>query len=328
MISTDTRVLITGGSGFIGSNMVETLVSRNIPIVNVDFNEPPIDSHLKYWENINILDKKRLQDVILEFLPTHILHLAATTGMGEYPQDYFLTNTEGVQNIVDVSNKLTSLKKAMFTSTLLVCKRDRIPRWDTDYSADTQYGQSKVEGELIVRNSSSNFPWFIVRPTAVWGPLFKHSYKTFFKMINKGFYLNPGFKPIGKPISYVGNTVYMMLSLLLSSDQSINKQTFYLADYPGYTIQEWAQTIHTQLFNSGKIKSLPISIMKAMALTGDLLQISGYKDPPITSFRLSNMLTGGLVNIDNTKLYVKELPFNLNDGTCKTIDWLKEVGEI
>ena len=45
----NSKNLITGGSGFIGTNVIEYLSSKNIKILNVDINEPKIKNHFEFW---------------------------------------------------------------------------------------------------------------------------------------------------------------------------------------------------------------------------------------------------------------------------------------
>ena len=95
----------------------------------------------------------------------------------------------------------------------------------------------------MVRESEIHCDWVIVRPTSIWRPWFEHSYKTFFKMIKLGWYVQPGLLPIVKPFSFVGNTVYLVQKLLFYSGDMSNRQTYYLTDYPQNSIQEWADLI-------------------------------------------------------------------------------------
>jgi len=174
-----------------------------------------------------------------------------------------------------------------------------------------------------------NFSWSIIRPTAIWGPWFEHSYKTFFKVIDKGYYFHPSKKPIIKPINYVGNTVHMMLRILLNEDlAAVNKKTFYLADYPEYSIQDWANTIQLQLNGKRLLNHAPLWFLKTIALIGDMVQKIGYMDPPITSFRLNNMLTGSEVPLRNTIELVGDLPYSLDKGVERSIEWLRSIDEI
>ena len=71
------RYLITGGSGFIGSNLIEELLKKNYQIMNVDIKAPNIESHGSLWREQDILDFPGLLAAFREFQPTHVIHLAA-----------------------------------------------------------------------------------------------------------------------------------------------------------------------------------------------------------------------------------------------------------
>ena len=63
-----------------------------------------------------------------------------------------------------------------------------------------------------------------------------------------------------------------------------------------------------------------------MALTGDLLKKMGLTDPPITTFRLNNMLTGSHYPIEKTQEVVGDLPYTLEEGVNQTLCMLYEQG--
>src|SRR5688572_9329654 len=77
------RVLITGGSGFIGTNLVASLLAEGVPLVNLDVAEPLNQAHNGYWQQVDILDPARLTAAVQRFAPTHVVHLAARTDLGE-----------------------------------------------------------------------------------------------------------------------------------------------------------------------------------------------------------------------------------------------------
>jgi nucleoside-diphosphate-sugar epimerase len=166
--------------------------------------------------------------------------------------------------------------------------------------------------------------WVIVRPTSIWGPWFEYSYKTFFRVVDRGWYVQPGKQPIIKPLSFVGNTVHMMQHLLLHPDGQVDGQTYYLGDYPEHSIQEWADLIRNTIGRKGKTPVFPISLLWGLASIGDLLKRMGWSDPPLTKFRLKNMLTGAHYPIEKTQKIVGELPYSLNEGVLKTLDWMHE----
>jgi GlcNAc-P-P-Und epimerase len=324
------RILITGGSGFIGTNIIDYYQKQNIALRNLDIVKPKAESQNKYWDNVNILDYDEMEKIARNFKPTHIIHLAAATGMGTFEEEHFYPNTIGVQNIIDLAKVINSIKRVIFTSTVLVCERGYQPKNDCDYSADTQYGKSKVEGEKIVQSSTDlNFTWSIIRPTAVWGPWFSGSYKTLFYGIKKGLYFHPGRNEIIKPICYVNNLVHIVNKILFSEDVGqVNEKVFYIADYPTYSIQQWANAINSGYNKKRKVMNLPLTFYRLLAWMGDFTKIFGLKDPPLSSFRLNNMLAGATVDVSNTVKVVGELPNMLSDGVRETVEWIKSNKEL
>ena len=54
-----TKILITGGSGFIGTNLIEHfLLNQNIELLSIDIEKPKISAHNRIWKQINICDKE------------------------------------------------------------------------------------------------------------------------------------------------------------------------------------------------------------------------------------------------------------------------------
>ena len=325
---TDKRILITGGSGFIGTNAVDYFENLNYTIINFDINPPQKPDHQRYWRCVDIRDKALLEKELVDFAPTHILHLAAALGMDVKDISFFSANTEGVKNLLESASKCPSILHIVFTSSLLVCKNGYIPRSDEDYCPPNLYGQSKMTGEKFVRDfKDPHFTWSIVRPTSIWGPLFRYSYRSFFKTIYKGHYVHIGNTSIVKPSSFAGNTVFMMAKILFGAEQDVHGKTFYISDYPGFTTRQWADVIRTEM-GGGKIKSVPVWILRIAGFGGDLLRKLGWEDPPISSFRLNNMLTGGLYPIASTMNLCGVLPFTLQEGVRETIKWMREAGDL
>ena len=317
------KIIITGGSGFIGTSAVMYGNEKGYQVVNFDINPPKHPDFQKYWKQIDLKDYVSLSLAIQEFQPTHILHLAADLGMDHKNFDNLQCNIKGIDNLIESVNNVASIQRIVFTSSLLVCKSGYIPNNDTDYNPPNFYGKSKVIGEKKVRFADINCEWAIVRPTSIWGPWFDYSYKTFFKMIDKNRYMHIGKDEFQKPASYVGNTVHMMMKILLTDNPTINKNTFYLADYPWYSTKKWANTIQN-ILSSKSIKTTPLWILRVVAFIGDLIKIIIKIDPPLTSFRLDNMLTGASYPIDKTRKVVGDLPFDLDGSVFLTAQWMYE----
>ena len=318
------KLCITGGSGFIGTTAMNWALSK-YETINFDIRPPKILEHQHHWKFVDIRDAESLTEALIEFKPTHILHLAAMTGMDIHDMSFFDANTKGVANLIRATQELSSLQRILFTSSLLVCPNGYVPSSNAEYDPPNLYGESKVIGEKLVRDSKMPCSWVIVRPTSIWGPWFEHSYSTFFKVIDRGWYVQPGQQPIIKPLSFVGNTVHMMQQLLQHPNDTVNGGTYYLGDYPENSIQEWADIIRKNI-GKGKTLVFPIPLIQLMAKVGDLLIKMGWNDPPITTFRLNNMLTGSHYPIEKTQEVVGDLPYTIEEGVNQTLCWMYEQG--
>jgi len=329
MESKGIKIVITGGSGFIGTCAVDYCIQNGYPFVNLDIKRPNKKEHEPFWREVDIRDRDAFEKALSSSRPTHILHLAAQTGMDIPNLEVLSANTTGVKYLIEIGRHLAGLRRIVFISSLLVCKNGYIPQNDIDYCPPNFYGESKMIGEIAVREAENlPYSWTIVRPTSVWGPWFEHSYKTFFKTIDRGLYFHSGRADIVKPLCYVGNAVYMMFKIMFDSEGRANGQTFYLADYPTYYVREWADTIHRELKKSGSIRTIPFAALKLVAFIGDALKLCGWQNFPLTSFRLKNMGTGGIYPVEKTGDLVGPLPYSLRDGVHATVNWMRFSGEL
>ena len=160
-------VLVTGGSGFIGTNLVEAFLGRTDRVLNLDLSAPRISSHRAVWRRVDICDADALRREVAAFRPDIVVHLAARTDLhGRDVADY-ATNTEGVRNVTNAVAAAGSANLEIYASSRLVFDIHHRPAEDFDYHATTPYGQSKVVGERIVRALGDDRPWVIVRPTSI-----------------------------------------------------------------------------------------------------------------------------------------------------------------
>lgn len=323
------RVLVTGGSGFIGTNLVEHFLSQGVQVMNIDVVKPRNPAHGNYWKRVDLLDKVALTKSVHEFQPNFILHMGARTDLDGKTLSDYAANTDGVRNLIDAIEGVGSVRRVVFASSRLVCRIGYQPVNEFDYCPSTPYGESKVIGEQIVRDAASRLPcaWIIVRPTSIWGPWFDVPYKTFFLSVAKGRYVHPGNAEILKSFGFVGNTVYELQRLLEVDAESINKKTIYLADYPPINVAKMANTIQRAL-DVAPIRSMSVGLLRVVAWGGDMLKLLGWKHPPLTTFRLNNLLTPMVHDLEPMRSLAGELPYSMEEGVRITVSWMKTHGEI
>jgi GlcNAc-P-P-Und epimerase len=320
-MDTNTKILITGGSGFIGTNLLQKLVQDGYEVLNMDSREPKEKDLKRFWKKVEITDLSSLKTGIEQFAPTYIVHLAARTDLNGHSLDDYSTNILGVENLMNIAKSTTSLKKILITSSMLVCKAGYQPKGPLDFSPTTFYGESKVETEKIVWANQPPCNWVIIRPTSIWGPCFKEPYKNFFDRVIAGKYYHIGRKSCTKTYGYIGNAVYQIEQLLFSEEEDNTNRIFYIGDYEAMNIEDWANEI---AFELGKtIIRIPYPLMKMAAICGDLFKLMGIPFP-MSSFRLKNMTTNNIVDMTNTRKMAPNLPYSRIEGIKATLKWMSQ----
>ena len=320
------RILVTGGSGFIGTNLIQSLLEARHEILNVDTMVPRNPAHENAFQRVDILDAERLSAVVGGFQPTHVVHLAARADMVEgSASDLYAVNTTGTRNLIDAMSTAKSVQRCIFASTKLVCRNGATSPDCGDYCPDTTYGESKAEMEQLIRKEASMpWTWCIVRPTSIWGPWFGVPYRGFFEAIAGGRYMHLGHIDPPRSFGYVGNVVHQTICLLTAAPEDIQAKMFYLTDVEEYRIRTWANSIAAVLGRRPP-RTLPEVLVRLAARIGDGLKFIGWSNPPLTSFRLNNMRT------DTSQKFSEDLlsicgppPVSLNDAIDETIAWLRE----
>ena len=254
-----------------------------------------------------------------------IVHCAARTDLNEQKNlDGYSANIDGVCHLIEAVRGLGSVERTIFFSSQLVCRLDYRPTDMDDYLPGTLYGRSKVLGEKIVKTCGEfNTTWTIVRPTSLWGPWFDIPYRTFFNTIRRGMYVHPKGVQTLKQWGYVGNTVHQIGRLLEAPREAVRGRIFYMADYEPVELREFADKVQEAL-GARKIPQIAYGLLKAAGIGGDVLQRVGWSAPPLTSFRLGNIIMNEIQDLRPLEDVVGPLPFSIEDGIRATVQWLNQ----
>ena len=110
------RMLITGFSGFVSRHFLNYLVENNLSyeVLGVDVNPPKFAMEdytptlAMSFEQVNLLDKEAVEDMIATFRPDYILHLASFSSVAyswQHPADCFMNNTSIFLNVTEALRK-------------------------------------------------------------------------------------------------------------------------------------------------------------------------------------------------------------------------------
>ena len=288
------KILVTGGSGFIGIHLVSELESRGHSVFNLDLREPVNGKRIDFWIRGSVLDLNLLQNLVVTKGIEYIIHLAALAKQNASSIEEFEVNIEGTRNVISTVNANSCIKRVIYTSTQYVNSPGlAVPESLDKYRPYGFYGASKLIGEFDVRDRSNKVNWLIIRPTAIWGE--HHPVLTWglWWQIYKKRYFHPSNDKAIKPYGFVKNTAWQIAELIDCSDDNSHGSTFYLADELVYQ-RSWVANFITQL--NGNYLTIPRTFLKALSKIGDVMIKMGVNFP-LYSSRYNNLITSNPVDI-------------------------------
>jgi UDP-glucose 4-epimerase len=165
------NILITGGAGYIGSHVAEILIKKKKNIFILDNlstgSKKLINKKAKFYK-VDILDIKKLKQIIINNKIDSIIHLAAVLSVGESekkPKKYYKINVKGTKTILESLVK-TRVKNIIFSSTCAVYK-DGFTKVNenTQLKPTSMYGKTKLKGEKLIQSfcKKNNLNYGILR---------------------------------------------------------------------------------------------------------------------------------------------------------------------
>tara|TARA_B110000259_G_C14027349_1_gene405233 strand:+ start:537 stop:1568 length:1032 start_codon:yes stop_codon:yes gene_type:complete len=185
------KVVVTGGCGFIGSNLINYLLKKNYFVINVDklsysaniYNLKDINTSKYVFVKTDINDKKIISRILKKYKPSVIYNLAAETHVDrsiDSPEPFLHSNIYGVFNILECmryyNNKSKNKIKLIHVSTDEVYGDilDKSKRADENYpfKPSSPYAASKASADHLIKSyiRTFNFPAIISNCSNNYGP--------------------------------------------------------------------------------------------------------------------------------------------------------------
>ena len=308
-------ITVIGGSGFVGSFLLEKLKTQNI--LNIDKNQSPF-----FKKITKIIDIRDQENLILSKDCSTVILLAAEHRDDVSPTSlYYDVNVQGTLNVLKAMDK-AGIKNIIFTSSVAVYGLNKTnPDENHPCEPFNHYGKSKLQAELCLKKWFDKNPLnksvTIIRPTVIFGERNRGNVYNLLKQISSGRFLMIGQGKNKKSMAYVGNIVSFIINRIENKEKGY--RIFNYADKPDLTMTELVKLIEKKM----KIKVPNVKIPYLIGMLGgcffDLVSIIFKKKLPISSVRVKKFCATTQFN-SNKSFSVFNPPFKLKDGLYQTLD--------
>ena len=315
------KIIVTGGLGFIGSNLIDLLIKKNFFVINIDkatyssnfYNVKDFKNSKKYkFIRLDIKDKK-IKNILSKYKPSGIFNLAAETHVDrsiDNPGSFIQSNIVAIYNLLENFKNFSKKNK---------CKLIHI---STD----------EVYGDILTGRSHEKYPYQPSSPYAASKAASDHLVSSYVRTYNLPAIVtncSNNFGPKQHPEKLIPKLIYNILNnkpLPIYGKGTNSREWIYVKDHCEALIKVFLKGKIGEFYNIGSNKNLNnLEVTKKLLKTskklinlGNKVKIKFIKDRPGHDIRYA-------LNSNKIK---KELGWypktNFSKGIKLTLDWYFE----
>lgn len=308
--------LIIGGSGFVGSFLINEL--NDFSVINFDKNPSPFFN--KYTIIGNILDIENFENIFLNV--DSVVLLAAEHRDDVTPASkYYEVNVNGTKNVLKKMDKF-KINNLIFTSSVAVFGLNKSnPDENREVDPFNDYGKSKWQAELAIKDWYDKNPdkksVTIIRPTVIFGERNRGNVYNLFKQISTGKFIMVGDGQNKKSMAYVGNIVAFIKNKITNKEPGYNIYNY--SDKPDYNMSDLIYVIEEKLKIKNNKYKIPYFLGYSIGLFFDLIAFIINKKLTVSSVRIKKFCA--TTQFDARKAHANfKSPYSLKEGIDKTLE--------
>jgi nucleoside-diphosphate-sugar epimerase len=309
------KILIVGGSGFVGSRLLSEVNTSDF--YNLDKN-PSL-----FYKDITLQgDIRHLDQVKIPKGTSSIVLLAAEHRDDISPTKlYYDVNVQGTKNVLQAMD-IAGVKNLIFISSVAIFGLNKInPNEKSPKDAFNHYGKSKWQAEQVIKDWYKNDPKdksvTILRPTVIFGERNRGNVYNLLKQISSGRFIMIGKGDNKKSMAYVGNIVALIKSRLEASEKGYH--VFNYADKPDLSMNELTHHIKKKMKINLPKQKIPYWLGMLGGYGFDLMSFISRKKKSISSVRVKKFCA--TTQFDASKVHkIFNPPYTLQEGLDKTLE--------
>ncbi len=325
------QVLVTGGTGFVGSHLVRRLLAHGHRVRTLDKNPGLFDLELQQLGAEVVAGSVSDAEVVDRCVEACdiVYHLASPFGDILQPDSvYWDVEVTGTRNVLEASRR-HDIRRVVHCSTQGVHGSLTETPGDENSAFDPQdyYCYSKVEGERVCQEFlARGMDIVIVRPTSVYGPGDTRGWLELYRMVARGWFpmIGDG-KTLNHPV-YVENLAELFE--LAASAPGAKGRVYLAGDDQPVTLTELVRGVAEALGTEVRIIRFPwYEAARLGASIVETVSKSMSMKPPVFRRRLSWYKTNRAFRIDRAKEELGYEPrINLKEGLARTAEWYRSAG--
>ncbi len=311
------NILITGGSGFIGTRLVDDLLKENHTVKIYD----KVESK-KYPELTTVGDVRDLETIIKACEGVDVIYnLAAEHADDVTPKTLYAdVNIGGAKNVAEAANA-NGITRIVFTSSVAIYGLNRgTPDESMEAQPFNEYGRTKYEAEKIFntwQTENKKNSLITLRPAVIFGENNRGNVYNLINQIQSGKFLMIGNGKNHKSMGYVGNIAAFLASKV---DAPAGREVYNFAGKPDLSAKRIVEIVQDEMNITKKFPTLPYSIGLLGGYTFDILAKLTGKKFPVSSVRIKKFCAETTVATKALQESGFESPYTLEDGLRKMID--------
>ncbi|MCX8118559.1 MAG: NAD-dependent epimerase/dehydratase family protein [Desulfobacterota bacterium] len=323
------KALVTGGTGFIGSHLVEALLKRGDEVRCLVRNR----HDLKWLKGLPVeiaegdcTDPYSLKEAVKGV--DLIFHSAGVTKALK-EETYFEINARGTENLLHACLEANpSLKRFVYLSSQAAagpCQIEGLKKESDDCNPVSPYGRSKLAGEEACLEHTDQLPIVILRPTAVYGPRDRDVY-AFFKILSLGF--KPVFKNHDGSLSLCFVDDLVQATLRAAESKGCDGEIFFISDGEAYRMDRIGDLFEEAIGIRARPLPVPRWLLRTAASVSEYVSSVSRRPPLINRGKVEEMVQKNwLCDITKARTLLGFEPrFPLAEGVKITYEWYLKNG--